>query len=182
MDAKTTTQIEQALERADKRLKGRRMSSEELAARLTANAGDNKVALVEAEELAKAREANRKSAEKWAEVRAEQHIEDAVRRKMAGEGSLYRIELPEGASAITQEDVDIAREACKRTYPNARGVRVMVRDFYEGPEVVWEPILDTVPKFDRIRRITGYLVGTLDRFNNGKRAEEHDRVKHLATV
>ena len=33
-------------------------------------------------------------------------------------------------------------------------------------------------KFERIRRITGYLVGTLDRFNNGKRAEERDRVKH----
>ena len=32
--------------------------------------------------------------------------------------------------------------------------------------------------FERIRRITGYLVGTLDRFNTGKRAEEHDRVKH----
>ena len=32
--------------------------------------------------------------------------------------------------------------------------------------------------FHRIRRITGYLVGTLDRFNNGKRAEEKDRVKH----
>ena len=32
--------------------------------------------------------------------------------------------------------------------------------------------------FERIRRITGYLVGTLDRFNNGKRAEESDRVKH----
>ena len=32
--------------------------------------------------------------------------------------------------------------------------------------------------FDRIRRITGYLVGTVDRFNNGKRAEERDRVKH----
>ncbi|HIS79314.1 MAG TPA: hypothetical protein IAD03_08085 [Candidatus Caccousia stercoris] len=32
--------------------------------------------------------------------------------------------------------------------------------------------------FDRIRRITGYLVGTLDRFNNAKRAEESDRVKH----
>ena len=32
--------------------------------------------------------------------------------------------------------------------------------------------------FERIRRITGYLVGTLDRFNNGKRAEEGDRVKH----
>ncbi|MDL2273289.1 anaerobic ribonucleoside triphosphate reductase [Oscillospiraceae bacterium OttesenSCG-928-G22] len=36
---------------------------------------------------------------------------------------------------------------------------------------------DDVP-FERIRRITGYLVGTLDRFNNGKRAEERDRVKH----
>ena len=34
------------------------------------------------------------------------------------------------------------------------------------------------PQFQRIRRITGDLVGTLDRFNNAKRAEEHDRVKH----
>ena len=33
-------------------------------------------------------------------------------------------------------------------------------------------------KFDRIRRITGYLVGTLDRFNNAKKAEVKDRVKH----
>lgn len=33
-------------------------------------------------------------------------------------------------------------------------------------------------RFERIRRITGYLVGTLDNFNNAKRAEEHDRVKH----
>lgn len=33
-------------------------------------------------------------------------------------------------------------------------------------------------EFERIRRITGYLVGTTDRFNNGKRAEERDRVKH----
>ena len=32
--------------------------------------------------------------------------------------------------------------------------------------------------FERIRRITGYLDGSLDRFNNAKRAEEHDRVKH----
>ena len=32
--------------------------------------------------------------------------------------------------------------------------------------------------FERIRRITGYLVGTTDRFNNGKKAEERDRVKH----
>ncbi len=34
------------------------------------------------------------------------------------------------------------------------------------------------PGFERIRRITGYLVGTVDRFNNAKRAEESQRVKH----
>ena len=32
--------------------------------------------------------------------------------------------------------------------------------------------------FERIRRITGYLVGSVEKFNNGKKAEEHDRVKH----
>ncbi len=34
-------------------------------------------------------------------------------------------------------------------------------------------------KFERFRRITGYLVGTMDRWNDAKRAEEHDRVKHF---
>ena len=32
--------------------------------------------------------------------------------------------------------------------------------------------------FERIRRITGYLVGRLEKFNNAKRAEERDRIKH----
>lgn len=35
-------------------------------------------------------------------------------------------------------------------------------------------------KFERIRRITGYLVGTLERFNDAKRAEEKDRIKHFS--
>lgn len=39
--------------------------------------------------------------------------------------------------------------------------------------------LSPIP-FERIRRITGYLVGTVDRFNNAKRAEERDRVKHMS--
>lgn len=34
-------------------------------------------------------------------------------------------------------------------------------------------------KFERIRRITGYLVGTIDRWNDAKKAEERDRVKHI---
>ena len=33
-------------------------------------------------------------------------------------------------------------------------------------------------KFERIRRITGYLTGDLNSWNNAKRSEEHDRVKH----
>ena len=37
---------------------------------------------------------------------------------------------------------------------------------------------DGGPKFERIRRITGYLVGTLDRFNDAKRTEVEDRIKH----
>lgn len=41
------------------------------------------------------------------------------------------------------------------------------------------PIIGKGVHFERIRRITGYLVGTLDRFNNAKRAEERDRVKHV---
>lgn len=42
-------------------------------------------------------------------------------------------------------------------------------------------VYDSVP-IQRIRRITGYLVGTLDRFNNAKRAEVRDRVKHQLTI
>jgi hypothetical protein len=34
-------------------------------------------------------------------------------------------------------------------------------------------------KFERIRRITGYLVGTIDRWNDAKQSEEQDRVKHI---
>ena len=33
-------------------------------------------------------------------------------------------------------------------------------------------------KFERIRRITGYLVGTMEKWNDAKKAEEKDRVKH----
>jgi ribonucleoside-triphosphate reductase len=58
----------------------------------------------------------------------------------------------------------------------------------EDPECGYVGIIDDVcpqcgrteaeHSFNRIRRITGYLVGNLERFNDGKRAEERDRVKH----
>ncbi len=44
-----------------------------------------------------------------------------------------------------------------------------------------KPLTGTGIGFERTRRITGYLVGTLDRFNNAKRAEERDRVKHYCS-
>ena len=47
----------------------------------------------------------------------------------------------------------------------------------DGEYVDMSYTYDNVP-FERIRRITGYLVGTIDRFNNAKRAEVQDRVKH----
>ena len=47
----------------------------------------------------------------------------------------------------------------------------------DGEYVDLNYTFENVP-FERIRRITGYLVGTVDRFNDGKRAEERDRVKH----
>ena len=66
-----------------------------------------------------------------------------------------------------------------------RGERLDPRDEIETLEISAESgdnvALDYTlrpPQFQRIRRITGYLVGTLDRFNDAKRHEEHDRVKH----
>jgi len=41
-----------------------------------------------------------------------------------------------------------------------------------------EKIIGEGQKFERIRRVTGYLAGDVSRFNNGKRAEERERVKH----
>lgn len=47
----------------------------------------------------------------------------------------------------------------------------------DGEYVDLEWTLKDIP-FERIRRITGYLVGDMGRWNDGKRAEEADRVKH----
>ena len=64
----------------------------------------------------------------------------------------------------------------KEKYPNKHLVQLTIT-LVDNDEVELYSEFSEEP-FQRIRRITGYLVGTLDRFNNGKRAEEHDRVKH----
>ena len=48
-------------------------------------------------------------------------------------------------------------------------------------EVNGVPVIGEGVGFERIRRITGYLVGTMDKWNDAKRAEERDRVKHGLT-
>lgn len=65
-----------------------------------------------------------------------------------------------------------AREYVKRAPSGTTSMKVESDGNYVN---IW--YYDRVP-FERIRRITGYLVGTLDRFNDAKRAEERDRVKH----
>ena len=50
----------------------------------------------------------------------------------------------------------------------------------EGVEAMSKP--GEGVRFERIRRITGYLVGTMDKWNDAKRAEERDRVKHSLTT
>lgn len=51
---------------------------------------------------------------------------------------------------------------------------------YFGTHNTWFD--ENTPNFERLRRITGYLVGTLDRWNDGKKAEEKARVKHNVSM
>jgi len=61
--------------------------------------------------------------------------------------------------------------------PHVKNINTILLSSQEYPE---DYIVGQGVKFERIRRITGYLVGTLDRFNDGKAAEERDRVKHMS--
>lgn len=77
---------------------------------------------------------------------------------------------------LSQEEINAYLDYGRNKYSdrNITGMTVKTDGDYVDLQYDFAP---DVP-FDRIRRITGYLVGTLDRFNNGKRAEEHERVKH----
>ena len=85
---------------------------------------------------------------------------------------------------VTVEDVMGVTEqeameyvAYGRQHVRGRLTKLVIRPGKEADEV--ELLWTAKEKFERIRRITGYLVGTIDRWNNAKRAEEQDRVKHL---
>ena len=81
-------------------------------------------------------------------------------------------------SAIPQEEVNEYIKYVKEKYPDEIIDEIILE--FEGEDVKIETHKHSAP-FSRIRRITGYLVGTMDRWNNGKKAEERDRVKHGVT-
>lgn len=76
---------------------------------------------------------------------------------------------------LSQQEIDSYVDYSKEKYSGITIKSLTIK--VDGEYVDIETELESVP-FDRIRRITGYLVGTLDRFNDGKRAEVEDRVKH----
>lgn len=75
------------------------------------------------------------------------------------------------------EEIVQASIAMMEQEERRRVVEISIRRTGNPDEYGITPVFEKVP-FQRIRRITGYLVGTLDRFNNAKRAEVEDRVKH----
>ena len=64
----------------------------------------------------------------------------------------------------------------KEKFPGRKINEITLKPDGDFIDISW--VLEELPPFQRIRRITGYLVGTLDRWNDGKRAENDDRVKH----
>ena len=76
---------------------------------------------------------------------------------------------------LAREEIDYYIDCAHEKYPDKhlRAIDIEV----DGEFVNARYHFSDMP-FQRIRRITGYLVGTLDRFNNAKRAEEKARVKH----
>ena len=76
---------------------------------------------------------------------------------------------------LTQKEINYYVDQLKQNNPDKsfKTIDIVV----DGEYVDMKYTYDNVP-FERIRRITGYLVGTVDRFNDAKRAEVMDRVKH----
>jgi hypothetical protein len=77
---------------------------------------------------------------------------------------------------LDKKELDAYLAYGQQTYPHReiKGMEVTV----DGDFVDLKYTFKEAMPFQRIRRITGYLVGTTDRWNDAKRAEERDRVKH----
>lgn len=85
------------------------------------------------------------------------------------------IKVNVSGGSLDQKEIEAYIDHGKKKYPDKNIAQMDIT--VDGDYVDIKYTFENVP-FERIRRITGYLVGTLDRFNNAKRAEERDRVKH----
>lgn len=85
------------------------------------------------------------------------------------------MEINVTGGTLPQEEIDAYKAYIGRKY---KGRNVERLDIHVDGEYVDLNVYFEASPFERIRRITGYLVGTLDRFNDAKRAEVADRVKH----
>lgn len=74
---------------------------------------------------------------------------------------------------VSAEEVKVYKEYIEKKYPQATSLEITP----DGVDVDLKFYLPEV-KFSRLRRITGYLTTSLERWNDAKRAEEADRVKH----
>lgn len=91
---------------------------------------------------------------------------------------IYDVEINGVQVLATEEITDKEAIQYVRRYKEKRpGLYALYLDF-DGEWVDVAFAYHGARPFERIRRITGYLVGTLDRWNDGKRAEERDRVRH----
>lgn len=79
-------------------------------------------------------------------------------------------------SSITEEEKRGYIDYARKKYPDEEIDEIIIEFDNEGYAKL--EIHKHSKPFVRLRRITGYLTTTLDRWNNGKKAEEKDRVKH----
>lgn len=78
---------------------------------------------------------------------------------------------------ISDDELNEYQKIIKEKYPD-REIKEMIIKI-DGDDIDIETHFVEQPSFQRIRRITGYLSTTLDRWNHAKQCEEADRVKHM---
>ena len=88
---------------------------------------------------------------------------------------MENVKITTTGGIISDTEIQAYIDRGREKRPGQKLLSVNIR--LDGEYVDLEYCYDGKP-FERIRRITGYLVGTLDRFNNAKKAEVLDRVTH----
>ena len=89
------------------------------------------------------------------------------------------MDITVNGGTLSQEEINAYIDYAKSKYKHRNLTGLIIN--IDGDYVDIESHFSKVP-FDRTRRITGYLVGNLDRFNDAKRAEVEDRVKHGTAI